>query len=391
MSISENAEKYCSKLFGSKAFSLNTTDPEFTEFFENFAFDQVVNQNDLDDKTRMLAILAALLGCQGQNAFTVMADAALNVGVTPTELKEVVYQATAYLGIGRVLPFLTATNKVLTDKGVALPLPSQSNTNSTSRLTDGIQAQVDIFGNEMKDFYKSRNSDTVHINKWLAENCFGDYYTRLGLDYNQREMITFCFLAAQGGCQPQLVSHAVANIGLGNDKQFLIKVVSQCLPYIGYPRSLNAISGINEACKTINNKEKEMNNNLKSIFPLGEPLPEEFSKYFVGNAHLNMLTTTGVPIGNVTFEPGCRNNWHIHHKGGQILLITAGRGYYQEWGKKAQELHPGDVVNIPPEVKHWHGAAPNSFFAHLAVEVPATGACNEWLEAVSDEDYKILK
>jgi quercetin dioxygenase-like cupin family protein len=100
-----------------------------------------------------------------------------------------------------------------------------------------------------------------------------------------------------------------------------------------------------------------------------------------------MLTTTGVGIGNVTFEPGCRNNWHIHHKGGQILLVTAGRGYYQEWGQPARELHPGDVVNIPPEVKHWHGAAPDSWFAHLAVEVPAEGASNEWLEAVSDEDY----
>ena len=106
---------------------------------------------------------------------------------------------------------------------------------------------------------------------------------------------------------------------------------------------------------------------------------------------MNMLTTTGVAIGNVTFEPGCRNNWHIHHKGGQILLVTAGRGYYQEWGKEPQELHPGDVVNIPPEVKHWHGAAPDSWFQHLAVEVPAEGASNEWLEAVSDAEYAKLK
>ena len=107
-----------------------------------------------------------------------------------------------------------------------------------------------------------------------------------------------------------------------------------------------------------------------------------------------MLSTQQVVIGNVTFEPGCRNNWHIHHAksgGGQILLCTAGRGYYQEWGKPAQELHPGDVVNIPPEVKHWHGAALDSWFAHLAVEVPAEGASNEWLEAVSDEDYSKLK
>jgi len=134
---------------------------------------------------------------------------------------------------------------------------------------------------------------------------------------------------------------------------------------------------------------KELNNNI--IFPKGEPLPEKFSKYFIGQAYLNMLTTTGVPIGNVTFEPACRNNWHIHHKGGQILLVTEGRGWYQEWGKEAQELHPGDVVNIPPEVKHWHGASKDSFFSHLAVEVPVEDASNEWLEEVTDEMYRKLR
>lgn len=127
-----------------------------------------------------------------------------------------------------------------------------------------------------------------------------------------------------------------------------------------------------------------------TVFPMGEK-NEAFAKYFVGQSYLNMLSTEQVAIGNVTFEPGCRNNWHIHHMGGQILLITAGRGYYQEWGKPVQELKPGDVVNIPPEVKHWHGAAPDSWFAHLAVEVPAEGRSNEWLEAVSDEDYRKLK
>ena len=135
--------------------------------------------------------------------------------------------------------------------------------------------------------------------------------------------------------------------------------------------------------------KNELNNN--TIFPKGEPLPEKFSKYFIGQAYLNMLTTTGVPIGNVTFEPACRNNWHIHHKGGQILLVTEGRGWYQEWEKEPQELHPGDVVNIPTEVKHWHGAAKDSTFSHLAVEVPAEDASNEWLEAVTDEVYRKLK
>lgn len=127
-----------------------------------------------------------------------------------------------------------------------------------------------------------------------------------------------------------------------------------------------------------------------AIFPIGTE-NTAFAQYFTGECYLNMLTTTGVSIGNVTFAPATINHWHIHHKGGQILLVTGGRGYYQEWGKPAQELHPGDVLSIPPEVKHWHGAAKNSWFQHLAVEVPAPGAFNEWLEAVDPQEYQKLK
>lgn len=126
-----------------------------------------------------------------------------------------------------------------------------------------------------------------------------------------------------------------------------------------------------------------------AIFPTGNE-NKQYEKYFVGKSYLNMLTTERVPIGNVTFEPGCRNNWHIHHKSGQILLCTAGKGYYQEWGKEPQELHAGAVINIPPEVKHWHGAAADSWFSHLAVEVPADGSSNEWLEPVSTDEYNKL-
>ena len=132
---------------------------------------------------------------------------------------------------------------------------------------------------------------------------------------------------------------------------------------------------------------------FKDVFPRGEE-NTAYSKYFVGQSYLNMLSVEQVVIGNVTFEPGCRNHWHIHHAksgGGQILLCTAGRGYYQEWGKEPRELKPGDVVNIPAEVKHWHGAAPDSWFSHVAVEVPGAETKNEWCEPVSDEDYRRLK
>jgi 4-carboxymuconolactone decarboxylase len=241
-----NTTAYLEKMFpgGSK---LRETDPEFMEQFENFAFDEVVNQDDLDDRTRMMAILATLLGCQGLDAFRVMLPAALNLGVTPVEAKEIIYQAAAYLGMGRVYPFLTAANEILESRGVQLPLPGQATTTLDTRLAAGIQAQVDIFGDGMKDFWQSGPEESRHINHWLADNCFGDYYTRNGLSCAQREMITFCFLAAQGGCEPQLVSHAAANMKVGNDKAFLIKIISQCLPYIGYPRSLNALRCVNEA------------------------------------------------------------------------------------------------------------------------------------------------
>ena len=131
---------------------------------------------------------------------------------------------------------------------------------------------------------------------------------------------------------------------------------------------------------------------FQEIFPRGGE-NTAFARYFVGRSYLNMLSTEQVPIGNVTFEPGCRNNWHIHRAargGGQILLVTAGRGWYQEWGKPARALRAGDVVNIPANVKHWHGAARDSWFAHLAVEVPGEETANEWLEPVSDTDYSQL-
>ena len=247
MSISEAALRYHEKMFPGHRSTLLETDPELIERFDNFAFDEVVNHDDLDDHTRMMSTLAMLIGCQGIDEYKVMLPAALNLGVTPVEAKEIVYQAVAYLGIGRVLPFLHAVNEVLTAGGVTLPLAPQATTTTENRLQAGEQAQIDIFGEGFRGFWQSGPEESRHINHWLTDNCFGDYYTRTGLDYKQREMITFCFLAAQGGCEPQLTSHAAANMRLGNDKAFLIKIISQNIPFIGYPRSLNALRCVNEA------------------------------------------------------------------------------------------------------------------------------------------------
>ena len=253
MSISKFSKEYHERMFPGYHSSFLETDPEFIERFDNFAFDEVVNSDDLDDRTRMMAILSTLIGSQSIDEYKAMLPAALNFGVTPAEAKEIVYQAAAYLGIGRVFPFLYAVNDILISRGVTLPLEGQATTTIETRMEAGNQAQVDIFGEGMRDFQNSGPEESRHINRWLADNCFGDYYTRKGLNYQQREMITFCFLAAQGGCEPQLISHAAGNMRIGNDKAFLIKIISQCLPYIGYPRSLNALRCVNEAAASQEN------------------------------------------------------------------------------------------------------------------------------------------
>lgn len=222
------------------------TDPEFVERVEHFTFDEVVTdpEQQLDEETRWLAILSALIGAQSAEAFRKLLPQALDAGLSPVAVKETVYQAVDYLGLGRMLPFLDITNTVFSARGIALPLEGQGTTTMDDRLEKGAQAQAAIFGEQMLEAWKAGT-----VNRWLAANCFGDYYTRGGLDLKARELITFCFLAAQGGCEPQLVAHSQGNMNLGNGKDFLLRVVLQILPYIGYPRSLNAITCVNKAAE----------------------------------------------------------------------------------------------------------------------------------------------
>lgn len=225
--------------------SLYETDSEFMERYDYFVQEvEKEIQQQLPKTTRYMVILAALLGCQGIEEFKEQLPKALEAGISPVQIKEIVYQATDYLGFGRVRSFLHITNQVFLDRGVSFPLEGQSTTTLENRLEKGTEAQVEIFGEHMKEAWKAGC-----MNRWLAENCFGDYYTRGGLNLKEREMITFCYLIAQGGCEPQVTAHAKGNMNLGNDKEFLMKVVFQCLPYIGYPRSLNAISCINKVAE----------------------------------------------------------------------------------------------------------------------------------------------
>lgn len=222
------------------------TDSEFAAIAENFALHEVPEDEAaaLPSADRWLAIMGTLLGCQGVEMFRLVLPAALDDGLTPVMAKEAVYQAADYLGLGRMLPFLDAANEVLAAHGEALPLPPQATTTAENRLEKGVDAQVTIFGDRMREAWKAGT-----INRWLGANCFGDYYTRTGLDLRQRELLTFFFLAAQGGCEPQLVSHARGNFRMGNDAAFLTRAALQCLPYIGYPRTLNALAAVRKAAE----------------------------------------------------------------------------------------------------------------------------------------------
>lgn len=223
------------------------SDRELVLLFDNFVNNDVANINTLDNKTRYMAILSVLIGSQAVDTYKHILLQALDGAITPQEVKEIVYQSVAYVGYGRGYPFVQATNEVLSKCGVSMPLEGQCTTNCNTRHNAGEKAQIAIFGESMRGFSQSGEQQTRHINRWLTDNCFGDYYTRNGLDLRQRELVTFCLLYAQGGCEAQLASHIVGNINIGNDKSLLIQVVSQCLPYIGYPRSLNAISCIKQA------------------------------------------------------------------------------------------------------------------------------------------------
>lgn len=242
------AQSFHDKMFPGYVSDFLRTDPEFIERFDNFAFDEVVNTGTLSDRTRMLCWLATLLGCQGIDEFRGMVNAALNMGVEPEAIQEIVYQATAYLGIGRVFPFLKTKNELFEARGIELPLAEQATTtpDEASRYAGGEQTQVAAIGPQMAGYADRGNPNYPHINQWLVKNCFGDYYTRGGLTIPEREMITFCFIAAQGGCEAQLRGHTAANVQCGNTREFLIQVVSNNVPFIGYPRSLNALAVVEE-------------------------------------------------------------------------------------------------------------------------------------------------
>ena len=247
MAISEAAARNHEQLLPGRVSTLAQTDPELVEYFDNFAFDEVIAHDDLDVRTRLMVQLAALIACQAQGEYRAMLGAALTVGVTAVEAKEIVYQAVAYVGMGKAFDFLHITNDVLTERGVALPLPGQSTTTPETRAELGYAVQSTVVGAErMASLYADAPADELHIQRWLSANCFGGHYTRGGIDLATRELLTFAILVAQGGCDPQVRGHVAGNLNVGNGRQVLIDVLTQLLPFIGYPRTLNGLRAVDD-------------------------------------------------------------------------------------------------------------------------------------------------
>ena len=223
---------------------------------------------------------------------------------------------------------------------------------------------------------------------------FGENWNNTDLDLKTRSLITVIALMAQGMTDSSLTYHLQNAKNNGVSKEEMAAAITHTAFYAGWPKAWATFRLAKEVwtdkTPALTDKEKYQ----KTIFfPIGKP-NDAFAKYFVGQSYLAPISTEQVTFFNVTFEPGCRNNWHIHHAtkgGGQMLVAVGGRGYYQEWGKAPVEMNPGDVIHIPANTKHWHGAAPDSWFSHLAFEIEGENTSNEWLEAVSDEEYSKLK
>ena len=232
--------------------------------------------------------------------------------------------------------------------------------------------------------------DFAHFNDDIL---FGENWNNTDIDLKTRSIITLVALMSQGVTDNSIRYHIQNAKNHGVSQKEIAAVITHTAFYAGWPHAWAVFNIAKEVYADNDPSDSDRDRFQNEImFPVGEPNP--YGDYFVGQSYLAPVSTEQIPIYNVTFEPSCRNNWHIHHAksgGGQMLICIGGRGYYQEWGKEARELNPGDIVNIPAGVKHWHGAAKDSWFAHLAIEIRGEESSTQWCEAVSDDEYGKLK
>ena len=379
-------------------------DKELRAVMDNFIGSEVPEATPLVEKRE--AELIRLVSLTVQQSHALLQEevgAALDKGLSPEEILEAIYQCAPYSGFPRAVDAVEIARSVFKAKNVKVD-ESRATVNAETRLQAGADAQGTLFTPAYAEAAKAGKQNMPTIQYFLSSNCFGDYYTRKGLDLNTRELLTMAILVNLG-TEPQLKAHISANLKI-RTAEYVEQAIYNCLPYCGYPRTLNALRLLKEAAAekvaepaeapaTKDNKIMDQATfDKQNVFGKGDP-NVNYAKYFIGNSYLKQITSAedGFRMSNVTFEPGTRNNWHIHHAkkgGGQVLIVTAGSGWYQLEGKPAVSLNPGDAVVIPANVKHWHGAKKDSWFSHIAFEAPGEGLSNEWLEPVSDEEYNKL-
>lgn len=303
----------------------------------------------LTDKEKSIVEISSFICSGNQDELAKSFNLALDKKISINEINEILIKSYAYCGAPKSLNAVKTFSKVAEDRKAKGIKDIQGNVSKGNNINSKIIAEWSVLDKD--------------IEKNLKEYPFENNFTENQLTNQEEALAVTSFLAVLDGAEEYLKSYIMSlnNKDIKDDK---LNYVARYAQFI---------------------TEHNM-----GVFKRGAE-NTAYAKYFIGTSYLDMLSTKGVTIGNVVFEPGCRNNWHIHHKGGQILLVTGGSGWYQEWGKPARKLKSGDVVNIPAGVKHWHGASKDSFFAHLAVEVPAENAKNEWLEPVKDEEYNKLK
>lgn len=242
----ERSEKKYGELFGAYDSSAPATDPDLIEIQNRFVFGEVFYHGDLADTLRELITLVVLTANQTLDQLGAHVGASLNVGVTPEEIKEALYQCAPYIGFPKTMSGLDQADAVFKERGVSLPVESQKRVNEETRFDEGLKVQKSIFGDVIDQMHKNAPDNQKHIQQYLSSFCFGDIYTRGGIDLKTRELLTLCVLSALGGCEGQVKAHILGNLRVGNDKGTLIAAITHCLPYMGFPRTLNALGSINE-------------------------------------------------------------------------------------------------------------------------------------------------
>lgn len=243
--VEKSKEKY-KQLFGNGVPTAYATDSDFQDILSRFIFGEVFYQGNLDDKHRELITLVVLATNQTLPQLKAHVQAALNVGLTPVEIKEAVYQCAPYIGFPKTLNAINEVNEVFKSNNITLPLESQKQVEEENRFDKGLATQVEIFGDIIAKMREGAPANQKHIQDYLSSFCFGDFYTRGGLDLKTRELLTLCIVSALGGTEGQVKAHVQGNKNVGNGKETLITAITHCLPYMGFPRTLNALNCINE-------------------------------------------------------------------------------------------------------------------------------------------------